>query len=65
MDSRGSTSFHAVVAASALSLAATAGEDEVLLDAATNYAQNVGHARCLTAAEAKKTVDEVFAAAMT
>ena len=61
MDSKGSTSFLAVVAASVLSLAATAGEDEVLLDVATNYAQNVSHARCLTAAEAKKTVDEVFA----
>ena len=61
MDSKGSTSFLAVVAASVLSLAATAGEDEVLLDVATNYAQNVSHARCLTTAEAKKTVDEVFA----
>ena len=53
--------FLAAVGASVLSLAATAGEDEVLLDVATNYAQNVSHARCLTAAEAKKTVDEVFA----
>ena len=61
MDSKGSKSFLAVVAASVLSLAATAGEDEVLLDVATNYAKNVSHARCLTAAEAKKTVDEVFA----
>ena len=55
--------FLAAVGASVLSLAATAGEDEVLLDVATNYAQNVSHARCLTAAEAKKTVDEVFAKA--
>ena len=61
MDSKGSKSFLAVVAASVLSLAATAGEDEVLLDVATNYAQNVSHARCLATAEAKKTVDEVFA----
>ena len=53
--------FLAAVGASVLSLAATAGEDEVLLDVATNYAQNVSHARCLTTAEAKKTVDEVFA----
>lgn len=60
MDSKRSKSFLAVVAASVLSLAATAGEDEVLLDVATNYAQNVSHARCLTTAEAKKTVDEVF-----
>ena len=55
--------FFAAVAASVLSLAATAGEDEVLLDVATNYAQNVSQARCLSAEEAKKTVDEVFAKA--
>ena len=63
MDSKGSKSFLAVIAASVLSLAATAGEDEVLLDVATNYAQNVSQARCLSAEEAKKTVDEVFAKA--
>ena len=55
--------FFAAVAASVFSLAATAGEGEVLLDAATNYAQNVSQARCLSAEEAKKTVDEVFAKA--
>ena len=63
MDSKGSKSFLAVIAASVLSLAATAGEDEVLLDVATNYATNVSQARCLSAEEAKKTVDEVFAKA--
>ena len=55
--------FLAAVAALVFSLAATAGEGEVLLDAATNYAQNVSQARCLSAEEAKKTVDEVFAKA--
>ncbi|MBQ3746534.1 MAG: hypothetical protein II863_03885, partial [Kiritimatiellae bacterium] len=55
--------FFAAVAASVFSLAATAGEDEVLLDVATNYATNVSQARCLSAEEAKKTVDEVFAKA--
>ena len=55
--------FLAVVAASVFSLAATAGEGEVLLDVATNYAQNVSQARCLSVEEAKKTVDEVFAKA--
>nr|MCR5839801.1 hypothetical protein [Kiritimatiellia bacterium] len=55
--------FLAAVAASVFSLAATAGEGEVLLDVATNYAQNVSQARCLSAEEAKKTVDEVFAKA--
>ena len=55
--------FLAAVAASVFSLAATAGEGEVLLDVATNYAQNVSQARCLSVEEAKKTVDEVFAKA--
>ena len=55
--------FLAAVAASVFSLAATAGEGEVLLDVATNYAQNVSQARCLSAEDAKKAVDEVFAKA--
>ena len=55
--------FFAAVAASVFSLAATADEGEVLLDVATNYAQNVSQARCLSVEEAKKTVDEVFAKA--
>jgi len=55
--------FFAAVGTSVLSLAATAGEDEVLLDVATNYATNVSQARCLSAEDAKKTVDEVFAKA--
>ena len=52
--------FLAAVGASVLSLAATAGEDEVLLDVATNYATNVSQARCLSAEDAKKAIDEVF-----
>ena len=55
--------FLAAVGASVLSLAATAGEDEVLLDVATNYATNVSQARCLSAEDAKKAIDEVFAKA--